>query len=328
MNASAQIDPEVVAAMVADGMPPGMAGPPPTLELLETMRGEPLRIPYDPVPAPGVRRDELGVPGPDGALDVAVRVYRRARRTAEAAPGLLWIHGGGYVLGTYDMDAPFLDPLVAKTGCVAVSVEYRLAPETPYPGALDDCFAALTYLHEQAGELGVDASRLAVGGVSAGAGLAAACALRARDEGIPLVHQHLVYPMLDDRQATPSSRWDLLAVWSREMNAFAWRCYLGDLYGTDVVPAFAAPARAGDLTGLAPAYVHVGSLDGFLHENVDYAARLLSAGVPTELHVLPLVPHAFEHVAPEATVSKTANALSEAALVRALATDHRTGGRR
>jgi acetyl esterase/lipase len=213
---------------------------------------------------------------------------------------------------------PFLDALVAATGCVAVSVDYRLAPETPFPGPVDDCFAALELLRDAAGDFGVDAARLVVGGASAGAGLAAACALRARDEGLALVHQHLIYPMIDDRQATPSSRWDRLAVWSREMNAFAWQCYLGDLYGTDDVPAYAAPARAQDLARLAPAYVHVGGLDGFLHEDVDYAARLLAAGVPAELHVLALVPHGFDQVAPDAAVTATANALSDAALERVL----------
>jgi acetyl esterase/lipase len=319
LNASAQIDPEVVEAMVADGMPPGIAGPPPSFELLETMRSQPLRIPYDARPAPGVRREELSIAAPEGAPDVAIRVYRSASGAAADAPGIVWLHGGGLVLGSYDMDAPFLDTLVARTGCVAVSVDYRLAPETPYPGALDDCFAALAFVYDHAGDLGVDGLRLAVGGFSAGAGLAAACALLARERGVPLVHQHLVYPMLDDRQTTPSSRWEMLAVWSREMNTFAWQCYLGELYGTDDVPAFAAPARADDLTGLAPAYVHVGSLDGFLHENIDYAARLISAGVPTELHVFPMVPHGFEHVAPEATITKTANALSEATLARVLA---------
>jgi acetyl esterase/lipase len=142
--------------------------------------------------------------------------------------------------------------------------------------------------------------------------------LRARDEGLALVHQHLIYPMLDDRQATPSSHWDLLAVWPRELNAFAWRCYLGDRHGGDDVPAYAAPARAVDLARLAPAYLHVGGLDGFLHEDVDYAARLLAAGVSVELHVLPRVPHGFESVAPAAAVSVAANALSDAALARVL----------
>lgn len=318
-DASASIDPEVVAGMLADGrFALGERGPLPTFDLLATMRETPPKVPYDPTPPPGVLREERRIPGPAGAPDVLVRIYRRAEPTAHDVPGIVWIHGGGYVLGSYDLDQPFLDALVAATRCVAVSVEYRLAPETPFPGPVDDCFAALELLRDAAGELGVDAARLAVGGASAGAGLAAACALRARDEGLALVHQHLIYPMIDDRQATPSSRWDLLAVWSREMNAFAWQCYLGDLYGTDDVPAYAAPARAQDLARLAPAYVHVGGLDGFLHEDVDYAARLLAAGVPVELHVLPLVPHGFDQVAPEAAVTATANALSDAALARVL----------
>jgi acetyl esterase/lipase len=235
-----------------------------------------------------------------------------------AAAGIVWLHGGGLVLASYDADAAFLDRLVAATGCVAVSVDYRLAPETPYPGAIDDAFGGLAFLHESADELGVDAARLVVGGFSAGGGLAAACALRARDEGIRLVHQHLIYAMLDDRQSTPSSRWDMLAGWPRELNTFAWRCYLGELYGTDDVPAYAAPARADDLVGLAPAYIHVGGLDGFVHENLDYASRLIDAGVPTELHVFPGAPHGFDFFAPEAALSINANAVSEAALSRVL----------
>jgi acetyl esterase/lipase len=318
-DASAAIDPEVVAGMLADGrFELGARGPVPTLELLATMREMPPRVPYDPTPPPGVVREERLIPGPSGAPDVPVRIYRRAERAAHDVPAIVWMHGGGYVLGSYDLDQPLLDALVAATGGVAVSVQYRLAPETPFPGPVDDCFAALEFVRDAAGELGVDAARLAVGGASAGAGLAAACALRARDEGLALVHQHLIYPMLDDRQATPSSRWDLLAIWPREMNAFAWRCYLGDLYGTDAVPAYAAPARAEDLAGLAPAYLHVGGLDGFLHEDVDYASRLLAAGVSVELHVLPLVPHGFDQVAPDAAVTATANALSDAALARVL----------
>jgi acetyl esterase/lipase len=318
-DASAPIDPEVVAGMLADGrFALGEPGPPPTLDLLATMRETPPKVPYDPTPPPGVSREERRIPGPAGAPDVPVRIYRRAERTAHDVPGIVWMHGGGYVLGSYDLDQPFLDGLVAATGCVAVSVDYRLAPETPFPGPVDDCFAALEHVRHAAGELGVDAARLAVGGASAGAGLAAACVLRARDEGLALVHQHLIYPMIDDRQATPSSRWDLLAIWSREMNAFAWQSYLGDLHGTDDVPAYAAPARAQDLARLAPAYVHVGGLDGFLHEDVDYAARLLAAGVSVELHVLPLVPHGFDQVAPDAAVTATANALSAAALGRVL----------
>jgi acetyl esterase/lipase len=307
------MDPEVVAGILADGrFALGERGPLPTLELLAEMRATPPKEPYDPIPPAGVVREERLVG------EVPVRLYRPADRADTHVAAIVWMHGGGLMLGDYDMDQPFLDALVAATSCVAVSVEYRLAPETPFPGPVDDCYAALAWVREAAAELGVDPARLAIGGASAGAGLAAACALRARDEGLALVHQHLVYPMLDDRQVTVSSQWDLLAIWSRELNAFAWRQYLGPLYGGDDVPAYAAPARARDLAGVAPAYIHVGGLDGFVHENVEYAARLLAAGVAVELHVLPLVPHGFDMVAPDAAVTRTANALSDAALARVL----------
>lgn len=319
ITATTQIDPEITAAMAAMGMP-GLTepGPPPSMELLQMMRANMGQMPYDPNPAPGVVREERTIPGPAGSPDVPVRIYRPANRSASAVPGLLWIHGGGYILGSYNMDAAQLDPLVAKTGCVAVSVEYRLAPETAYPGPAEDCFAALRFLHENAGELGVDPARLAVGGISAGGGLAAAIALLARDRGIPLVHQHLIYPMLDDTQTTVSSQWDQLAIWSREMNTFGWKCYLGELYGSAKVPYHAAPSRCTDLSGLAPAYMHVGTADGFLHEDIEYAARLLGAGIPVELHVFPGAPHGFDGMAPQAAVSQTANALSQAALERVM----------
>ncbi|MDO8211046.1 alpha/beta hydrolase fold domain-containing protein [Conexibacter sp. CPCC 206217] len=313
------MDPEVVAAILADGrFALGERGPQPTLELLAEMRAMPPRVPYEPTPPAGVLREERLVPGAPGAPDVPVRIYRPAERADGERAAIVWMHGGGLMAGSYDMDQPFLDALVLATGCVAVSVDYRLAPETPFPGPMDDCYAVLEHVHAAAAALGVDAGRLAVGGSSAGAGLAAACALRARDAGIDLIHQHLIYPMLDDRQLTASSQWDLLAIWPRELNAFAWRCYLGDGYDSGDVPAYAAPARAAELAGLAPAYIHVGGLDGFVHEDVDYAARLLSAGVPTELHVLPLVPHGFDMVAPAAAVTARANALSDAALARVL----------
>jgi acetyl esterase/lipase len=307
------MDPEVVAAIVADGrFTLGERGPQPSLELLAEMRATPHRVPYDPIPPAGVSREERRVG------EVPVRIYRPTERAAGAVAAIVWMHGGGLMAGTYDWDQPDLDRIVAATGCIAVSVDYRLAPETPFPGALDDCFVALEWVRDAAAELGVDAGRIAIGGASAGAGLAAACALRARDAGMPLVHQHLIYPMLDDRQITVSSQWDLLAVWPRELNAFAWQCYLGPLYDSDDVPAYAAPARADDLAGVAPAYIHVGGLDGFVDENLDYAARLLAADVAVELHVLPAVPHGFDQVAPEATVTRTATALSDAALARVL----------
>lgn len=310
------MDPEVVAGIFADGrFTLGERGPEPTLELLAEMRATPPKEPYDPVPPAGVVREERLV---SGTPDVRVRIYRRAERATGDVAAIVWMHGGGLIAGSYDWDQPFLDALVLATGCVAVSVDYRLAPETPFPGALDDVFTVLEYVAGAAASLGVDPARLAVGGSSAGAGLAAACALRARDAGLPLVHQHLLYPMLDDRQVTASSQWDLLAIWPRELNAFAWRQYLGPLAGRDDLPAYAAPARAGDLAGVAPAYIHVGGLDGFVGENVEYAARLLAAGVSVELHVFPCVPHGFDLVAPEAAVTRRSTALSDAALARVL----------
>jgi acetyl esterase/lipase len=141
--------------------------------------------------------------------------------------------------------------------------------------------------------------------------------LRARDHGIPVVHQHLIYPMLDDRLVTPSSRW-AAPMWTPEMNVYGWRAYLGELHGTADVPAYAAPARAEDLSALPPAYIHVGGVDVFVHENIDYASRLLAAGVPTELHVFPGAPHGFEALAPESLPGQSGDRLSRQALGRFL----------
>jgi acetyl esterase/lipase len=221
---------------------------------------------------------------------VVVRVHRPVGIDGPL-PALYSIHGGGYVLGTYDMDDIRFDAYCARFPCVGVSVEYRRAPETPYPGPLDDCYAGLGWTFEHADELGIVAERIGISGSSAGGGLAAALALLARDRGeVPVAFQLLECPMLDDRQITSSSRRDRLPVWSREANEFGWRCYLGELYGGDV-PVYAAAARATDLAGLPPALVIVGTADGFRDEDIDYALRLNQAGVPTELHVLPGAPH-------------------------------------
>ena len=175
-----------------------------------------------------------------------------------------------------------------------MSVEYRLAPETPYPGPLEDCYAGLRWTFEHASDLGVTPDRIGIAGASAGGGLAAALGLLARDRGeVPVAFQLLECPMIDDRQTTSSSQLDGLPIWSRESNTFGWRAYLGDLYGGDV-PAYAAAARAADLAGLPPALVIVGGADGFRDEDIDYALRLNQAGVPTELHVLPGAPHGVQ----------------------------------
>lgn len=248
----------------------------------------------------GVERTDHVVPGDP---DVVVRVHR-PKGVEGPLPCVYSIHGGGYVLGSYTMDDARFDVWCQRHTLVGVSVEYRLAPETPYPGPLDDCYLGLRWVHQHAADLGIDPDHIGIAGTSAGGGLAAAVALLARDRAeVPLRFQLLDCPMLDDRQITPSSRLDGLLIWSRESNEFGWRSYLGDLYGTADVPAYAAPARATDLSGLPPAYVCVGNVDGFRDEDIDYALRLNQAGVPTELHVHPGAPHGVGF-APDLDVAK------------------------
>lgn len=181
------------------------------------------------------------------------------------------MHGGGYVLGSYATDDARLDGWSRSNRCVGVSVEYRLSPETPYPAPLDDCYRGLKWVFEHHHELGADPDRIGVSGTSAGAGLAAGLALLARDRGeVPLRSQLLDAPMIDDRQLTPSSQRDDLVIFDRHSSEFGWRSYLGELYGTPDVPAYAAPARAADLAGLPPAYICVGNVDGFRDDAIDY----------------------------------------------------------
>jgi acetyl esterase/lipase len=227
---------------------------------------------------------------------VVVRVHR-PKGVDGPLPCIFSIHGGGYIVGSYDMDDAKFDRQCVHFPCVGVSVEYRLAPETPYPGPLDDCYAGLRWTYEHAAELGIAPDRIGISGVSAGGGLAAALALLARDRGeVPVAFQLLECPMIDDRPTTSSSRLDGLPIWSRESNEFGWRSYLGERYGGDV-PAYAAAARATDLAGLPPALVIVGGADGFRDEDIEYALRLNQAGVPTELHVLPGAPHGVQYFA-------------------------------
>jgi triacylglycerol lipase len=249
-----------------------------------------------------VARTEHAVPG-DPAIPV--RVHRPVGADG-ALPGIFTIHGGGYVIGSYDMDDYLHDEWSQRLGTVGISVQYRLSPETAYPGAVEDCYAALRWAHEHADEIGVDPARLGIYGLSAGGGLAAALALLVRDRGeFPLAFQLLDCPMLDDRQATSSIGATGLYVWGAESNEFGWRSYLGDLYGTGDVPPYAAAARAADLAGLPPSCVVVGSIDGFRDEDVDYALRLNQAGVPCELHVIAGLPHAYQ-MAPDAQAVRLA----------------------
>jgi acetyl esterase/lipase len=234
--------------------------------------------------------------------------------------GLLWMHGGGYVSGSADAEDIRTRTMAAELGCVIVSVDYRLAPETPYPGPLEDCYAALRWLHASALELGVNTGRLAIGGGSSGGGLAAVLALLARDRGeIPLAFQALLAPMLDDRTVTadPPHPYTGEFIWTRDTNRFGWTALLGREPGSDGISPYAAAARAENLASLPPTFIAVGALDLFLEENMEYARRLIRAGVPTELHVYPGVFHGFQLV-PHAQVTQAAARDQISAIRRAL----------
>jgi triacylglycerol lipase len=292
------------------------------IENIRTMRAA--MTPPQPPPSPEVEVCEAHAPGRDGAPDVRL-VVTRPKAPGAGRAGILHIHGGGYVLGEADMTGPTDEVYALKLGAVVVSVDYRLAPETPYPGPLEDCYAGLTWLHGEAERLGVDRGRIAVTGESAGGGLAAALVLLARERGeVPVAFQHLVFPMLDDRTVVDADPSAFVGefIWSRAANRFGWTSLLGAEPGGPDISPFAAPARATDLAGLPPTFMICGALDLFVEENLDYARRLIRAGVPTELHIYPGAPHGFMFV-PDAAVTRTYARDSMAAWSKALAS--RTG---
>jgi acetyl esterase/lipase len=268
---------------------------------------------------PNIAVSERHLPGAEGAPDVRVLVYT-PKNAAGPLPALLWIHGGGYVLGNVEQDDLNVKAIVSAVGCAAVSVDYRLAPETPHPGPVEDCYAALKWLHANAGELGVDADRIAIGGASAGGGLAACLGLLTRDRGeVPLAFQLLIYPMLDDRTVTHADPHPHVGefIWTRDSNYFGWQALLNQEPGSADVSPYAAAARAENLAGLPPTYISVGALDLFLEEDIEYARRLMRAAVPTELHIYPGAYHAFNMV-PDARVTQAYTRDFVSALHRAL----------
>lgn len=270
--------------------------------------------------SPNVVVSDHFAPGWKGAPEVKVRRYAPVDQ-ADELPCLYWIHGGGHVQGSIDQDDPVMSRIVEDVGCVVLSVEWRHAPEHPFPASLDDCYAGLTWSVDHAADLLVDPERIVIGGASSGGGSAAGLALRLRDEGGPaVILQLLVYPMLDDRNETPSSfEINDPRVWNRGSNLIAWRHYLGDAVGSDAVSPYAAPARATELEGLPPAFVAVGDLDLFLDEDLTYAQRLLQQGVPVELHVYAGAFHGFDLLDPEAGISRRMIRDRDDALRRAFA---------
>jgi acetyl esterase/lipase len=249
------------------------------------------RIPIRAVEGVTITERRLG-----GIQVVVATPTQRAGRRA----GVLWIHGGGYIVGSARLESSGTAGLARDLDVVAVSPEYRLAPEHPFPAALDDCMATLRWMRTNADELGIDPDRIAVIGASAGGGLAAAVAQHSHDEGIALRAQVLVYPMLDDRTALRAEHAGRgRFIWTPASNLFGWTSYLGRAPQMSDAPQYSAPARRVDLTGLPPAWIGVGELDLFYEEDVDYAARLTASGVPCTLVTVPGMYHGADAFAPK-----------------------------
>ncbi|WP_299540918.1 alpha/beta hydrolase [Phenylobacterium sp.] len=288
------------------------AGP----ELLAGIRGWGRATAKSFLAAPSVT--ERQVPVRDGAPNVMVYLINSDPDVVR--PAVLHIHGGGFIAGSAFASVADLQVQAKALDCVIVTVEYRLAPETAFPGALEDNYAALLWLHRNAQALGVDRARIAIQGESAGGGHAAMLALAARDRGeVPICLQALTYPMVDDR--TGSARQPPAHVgthiWTRQLNVLGWTALLGGPPGGETAPAGAVPARASDLSGLPPAFIAVGDIDLFVDEDVAFAGRLMAANVPTELLVIPGAFHGFYVLAPNARVSRRYQLAHLNALARA-----------
>jgi acetyl esterase/lipase len=288
--------------------------------LLEIRDSVPPAVPPLDPPSPTV--ETRSVPGLNGQPDVRVEVIGR-KDTDQLRPAIVHIHGGGLILGRVQDMTAFCQKLSEELDCLIVNVDYRLSPETRFPGPVEDNYAALHWLSSNAKDLGVNTSRIAVMGESAGGGLAAMVAILARDRGeIPLCYQLLIYPMLDDRTGSTHRVPPHIGTigWNESGNRFGWTSFLGVPAGSPKVPYGAVPARIDNLAGLPPAFIGVGAIDLFVDENIEYARRLVNAGVSCQLNVIPGAYHAFEFVVPEARVSREFIAAWKSALRSALAT--------
>jgi acetyl esterase/lipase len=264
--------------------------------------------------------DTITVTGPEDAPDLRMTVLRPAEGQGPW-PAIYHVHGGGMVAGTPETMLDAFVPYVHEVGVVVTSVDYRLAPEHPHPASIEDCYAGLRWLGENADELGVDPTRIMIAGTSAGGGLAAATALMARDRGFPaLTHQMLLCPMLDDRCQTPSSQMLVdEGLWDGDENEFGWSSLLGESRGSPDVSPYAAPARAEDLSGLPRTFISVGSVDTFRDEVLDYATRLSQAGVSVDLHLWGGGFHGFDLLPTQSAIGQAAVVTRDEFLRRALA---------
>jgi acetyl esterase len=317
------LDPELAAALAGfpDGVDPGahlrdmnvVRMLRSTLDLLGVMGGS---LPRDE----RVAVEDDVIPGVDAGSEIPVRIYAPVHRAGGRAPALVFFHGGAFVLGDRYTEEQRCLRYAAEAQCVVVSVDYRLAPEHPFPAGVDDCYAGLEWTVSHAQELDIDPARVGVGGSSAGGALAAAVALMARDrDGPALAVQILNYPVIDDRMQTPSMRaFDATPMWTSGADADMWQHYLGDPDGRGDVSPYAAPGRATDLAGLPAAYVLTAELDPLRDEGIDYARRLMEAGVPTELHTVAGACHGFDIIAAGSSLGQRSIEEQVRALVRGL----------
>ncbi|MDR1628771.1 MAG: alpha/beta hydrolase [Oscillospiraceae bacterium] len=252
----------------------------------------------------GLQYEQKYITRADGTMLRICVYYPREKR--DGVPGLLWLHGGGYALGVPEQDESFIKRFVEASGCVVVAPDYTLSLQKPYPAALEDSYAALLWLRDNGAQYGMRSDQIFVGGESAGGGLTAALSLYARDKAeVAIAFQMPLYPMLDDRPTESSANNDA-PVWNTTSNNLAWQLYLGDAYGTDDVPIYAAPARAADYSGLPPACTYVGSIEPFFAETQTYVEKLRNSGVSVDFKVFDGAFHGFDIICPNTKIAKDA----------------------